>query len=44
LLLFINVVRRDREKLPWENGATYLAYGILAVLLISLVLGKFVFD
>jgi uncharacterized membrane protein YjjB (DUF3815 family) len=44
LLLFFNVVRRGREKLPWENGATYVAYGVLAILLISLVLGKFVFD
>jgi RsiW-degrading membrane proteinase PrsW (M82 family) len=42
-LLFFTLVRRDREKLPWERRATYLAYGILAILLVSVVLGKFIF-
>jgi cytochrome bd-type quinol oxidase subunit 2 len=44
LLVFLKVIRKDREELPWENAATYVAYGVLAILLASIVLGKFIFD
>jgi hypothetical protein len=43
LLLFIKVISRGREKLPWEHRANYLAYGALAILLVCIVLGKLVF-
>jgi hypothetical protein len=43
LLVFLKVVSRDREKLPWEHLATYLAYGVLAILLVCIVLGKLIF-
>jgi len=41
-LLFITMVSKDREQLPWEHHASYLAYGILAVLLVIAVLANFV--
>ena len=41
-LLFITVVSKDREQLPWEHRASYLAYGVLAVLLVCAVLANFV--
>jgi hypothetical protein len=44
LLLFLNVIKKDGKKLPWEHLATYVAYGVLALLLLSVVFGKFVFD
>jgi cytochrome bd-type quinol oxidase subunit 2 len=42
-LLFFNVARKDRERQPWEERATYVAYGILALLLVSLVVGRFMY-
>jgi hypothetical protein len=42
-LLFLKVVTKDREELPWEHRASYLAYSLLAILLVIVVLGKFVF-
>jgi hypothetical protein len=44
LLFFLTVIRRDQEPLPWEHAAAYVAYGVLTILLVSIVLGNFIFD